>query len=226
MSLFSLLCGQLLWSEQYRFGDLLVLPLEQRFQRIDIEPERLTGIIVLTGDDKRLSEAGRLARRYPNLTVLISGAGGLRSVSAELGGGIELSRVVLETRASNTYENALYAAELIRPEAEERWLLVTGALHMPRAIGSFRKVGFQVESWPVYDVNASNSQLAKKALREWLGLFAYRLLGRTTALLPGPLMPTLVGTVSSESMQALNDDPYPWIEPGGHVPCCNSARSR
>lgn len=36
-------------------------------------------------------------------------------------------------------------AVLLKPKPSERWLLVTEAFHMPRAIGRFRAAGFQVE---------------------------------------------------------------------------------
>src|SRR6266478_6390205 len=35
------------------------------------------------------------------------------------------------------------------PSLVRRWLLVTSAYHMPRAIGVFRKAGFPVEPYPV-----------------------------------------------------------------------------
>jgi uncharacterized SAM-binding protein YcdF (DUF218 family) len=105
-------------------------------------------------------------------------------VVAELGGGIDSSRVLVETRSNNTYENALYSAEMIKPKQSERWLLVTGASHMPRAIGSFRRAGLEVEPWPVYDLTDSGSPVINVALHEWLGLFAYWAFGRTSALLP------------------------------------------
>src|SRR5580704_17111528 len=119
---------------------------------------------------KRLAEAGRLARENPRLPIVISGAKGMSRVVAELGGGIDSSRVLVETRSNNTYENALYSAEMIKPKQSERWLLVTGASHMPRAIGSFRRAGFEVEPWPVYDLTVSDSGLPN-AFHEWLGLF-------------------------------------------------------
>jgi uncharacterized SAM-binding protein YcdF (DUF218 family) len=132
-------------------GTILVRPLEQRFKRADATAfERVSGIIVLIGGDKRLAEAGRLARENPKLPIVISGAKGMSGVVAELGGGIDPSRVLVETRSNNTYENALYSAEMIKPKQSERWLLVTGASHMPRAIGSFRRAGVEVEPWPVY----------------------------------------------------------------------------
>jgi uncharacterized SAM-binding protein YcdF (DUF218 family) len=55
---------------------------------------------------------------------------------------------------------------------------------MPRAIGSFRKVGLEVEPWPVYDLTIPDSPQTNVALHEWLGLFAYWTLNRTSALFP------------------------------------------
>jgi uncharacterized SAM-binding protein YcdF (DUF218 family) len=166
-------------------GNLLAEPLEQRFTRAGASAfGGLNGIIVLTGGDKRLAEAGRLGRENPNLKIVISGAKGMSGVAAELGGGVDLSRVLLETRSSNTYENALYSAQMIKPARSDRWLLLTTASHMPRAIGSFRRAGFAVEPWPVYDLALSGAPLTDVALHEWLGLFAYWALGRTSAVFP------------------------------------------
>jgi uncharacterized SAM-binding protein YcdF (DUF218 family) len=106
-------------------------------------------------------------------------------VVAGLGEGIDPSRVLLETRSRNTYENATCSNEVIKPKRGEHWLLVTSALHMPRSIGSFRKAGFEVEPWPVYDLRLRQFQF-NFAVREWLGLIVYRVLGRTTELFPAP----------------------------------------
>jgi DUF218 domain len=38
---------------------------------------------------------------------------------------------------------------IVEPKRGDRWLLVTSAYHMPRAIGVFRKAGFPVEPYPV-----------------------------------------------------------------------------
>jgi uncharacterized SAM-binding protein YcdF (DUF218 family) len=118
--LVALLCAALLATKVRQIDRLLVLLLERRFQRpLVTAPESLTGIIVLTGDDARLAEVGRLARLYPHSLIVISGANGMPALPAELSGGIEPGRVVLERRANNTYENAVYSADLIRPKPGE-----------------------------------------------------------------------------------------------------------
>ncbi len=85
------------------------------------------------------------------------------------------------------------------PKPGERWLLVTSAFHMPRSMGIFRKAGFEVEAYPVdwrmggrddlfsfTNVGADGLGRTEIAVREWIGLVAYRLMGRTGELLPGP----------------------------------------
>lgn len=172
------------WSRPDGADRYLIEPLENRYQRASIITlEGFTGIIALSGDDKRFAEAGRVARLYPKLKVLLSEQTDLVGALAKLGGGIDPSRVILETKSTNTYENAIYCASLVRPTRQERWLLVTGALHMPRAVASFQKAGFRVEPWPVYGAT-SEASMVSSAIHEWIGLVAYRLLGRTGQLFP------------------------------------------
>ena len=113
--------------------------------------------------------------------------------------GVARERVVLESRSRNTAENAAFTKELMKPKPGERWLLVTSAQHMPRAVGCFRRVGFAVEAYPVAwhtgmrislrPSDAMGGGLARTdfAIHEWIGLIAYWLTGRTSELLPGPL---------------------------------------
>jgi uncharacterized SAM-binding protein YcdF (DUF218 family) len=163
--------------------DMFVAPLEHRFQRAEVlDPEALTGVIALGGGVERIREAGRLARRYPHLTVFISGTP-RANVLEWLGGDIDPARVVIETRSRNTHENAVFATAALEPKPGERWLLVTSASHMPRAMGTFRQNAFPVEPWPVYDQGEGHPAY-EIAEHEWLGLITYRLLGRSSALFP------------------------------------------
>ena len=95
--------------------------------------------------------------------------------------------------------STFYSKALVTPKPGEHWLLVTSAFHMPRSIGLFRKVGFAVEPYPVdwrvggredlFSFNGlSGEGLARTdtAVREWIGLLAYRLRGRIDELFPGP----------------------------------------
>lgn len=155
----------------------------------------------------RLIAGAMLARRYPEAKVLFTGG------SARIGGGpdeatpsrqilealgVPGERLLVEDRSRNTWENARFSLPLAGPTAGETWLLVTSASHMPRAVGIFRRVGWRVIPYPVdYETTGDPSppppyslrgglELASLAMQEWCGLVAYRLLGRTDRLFPGP----------------------------------------
>jgi uncharacterized SAM-binding protein YcdF (DUF218 family) len=113
--------------------------------------------------------------------------------------GVAHDRITAEEQSRNTLENAAYARLLANPKPGERWLLVTSAYHMPRAIAAFRAEDFAVDAYPVDwrtrgagDLQRGFSTLSEGlrrtdvATREWVGLVVYRLTGRSTELLPGP----------------------------------------
>lgn len=206
-------------------GTVLLSALESRFPRWDPAKGAPDGIVVLggainpahssaygtpmvNGDAGRLIAMAKLARDYPSARIVYSGgdASLLGNGLAEAdfvyplldSVGVPRTRVMLETQSRNTVENALLTKEMVKPKPGERWLLVTSAFHMPRAVGCFRKAGFVVEAYP------SNWQTLPTwtfgfgrslagglgtldlAAHEWTGLFVYRLTGKTDALLPAP----------------------------------------
>lgn len=218
--------GLMLFGGWLPVSNWLMLPLEQRFSRADLTGE-VDGIVVLGGAEEAriwieraahgLNEAGErftetiaLARRYPKAKVAFTGGAIERLSASKVGadaaraiftdlGLPEGDRLVLERKARDTWENAVFVKALTRPKAGERWLLVTSAWHMPRAIGAFRKAGFPVEPWPVdyrtaslwdglrpFEAPADGLKRFDTALHEWVGLAAYYASGRTSALFPGP----------------------------------------
>ena len=207
-------------------GNALIIPLEQRFPPWDESRGPPDGILVLGGaispdvslardevalneSAERLTVAAELARRYPNARVLFSGGTGalLHDEGSEApfarreleGLGIAHDRILLEARSRNTIENALYSKQIAQPKPGERWLLVTSAYHLPRAMGVFRKVGFAVEPCPVdwrtrgmedalrpFPTVGDGLRRADTAMREWVGLAVYWITGRSSELFPGP----------------------------------------
>jgi uncharacterized SAM-binding protein YcdF (DUF218 family) len=166
----------------------LVLHLEGTFARAHLEDGRaITGVIALGGGEDRIREAGRLAHSYPTLQVVVTGAGERDHVLGVLGRNIAPDRVQVETQARNTYENAMLSKATAHPSSGERWLLITSAAHMPRAIATFHRQGFAVDPWPVYDLDAYQPRPMSVARHEWLGLASYWLLGRTHNLLPSSI---------------------------------------
>jgi uncharacterized SAM-binding protein YcdF (DUF218 family) len=215
------ICG---WSP---LGSLLLYPLEQRFPPSDATRGAPDGIVVLggaidpdlsasrgepvfKGGVDRLIAAAALARRYPQARIIYSGGNAnlvadnaakeadiVIAVLESLG--IAKQRLTIERLSRNTRENAEFSKTMASPKPGERWLLVTSAWHMPRAIGVFRKAGFAVEPWPAdWRTGPGRALLAlpifaseglancDTAIREWIGLAAYRISGNTSELLPGP----------------------------------------
>lgn len=103
--------------------------------------------------------------------------------------GVPASALVLEIESRNTWENALYTRALLRERGIDHVLLVTSALHMPRAIALFRKQGIAVipaptdfeavpptGPWPLrWMPDAQALDGSSRALKEYLGLWVYRL---------------------------------------------------
>jgi uncharacterized SAM-binding protein YcdF (DUF218 family) len=163
-----------------------------------------------TSSAGRIIAAAALAHRYPNLRIVYSG-GNSNLVSDDAakeadyvlevfeGLGISRERVIPERLSRNTFENAEFSKNLAAPKSGERWLLLTSGYHMPRSIGIFRKIGFPVEAYPADWRLAGTADLLKfsvfsvetlahtdLAVREWIGLAAYRISGKTGAFFPGP----------------------------------------
>ena len=178
----------------------LAMPLEYRFGFSPPDSQAPPdGIIVLGGSSLRgIDAVEALSRDYPEARIIFSGfSADALDRFARLGG--DPARVYVESRPRTTSEDALYSAALLKPKPGERWLLVTLALHMPRAVGCFRLAGFEVEPYPVGFRTAGPSHLftldatgsaaffqLDVAAKEWIGLIAYGLMGKTDALFPAP----------------------------------------
>ena len=103
--------------------------------------------------------------------------------------GVAPQRVLYESRSRTTYENAIFSADVPGVQTQQPWLLLTSAYHMPRAMATFQKAGWNVTPYPV-DFHTSSKQPwldfsfeigARKwhlALHELAGLLAYRMTGR------------------------------------------------
>ena len=167
------------------------------------------GTAVVRSAPDRIIAGAALAHRYPNARIVFSG-GSANLISndareADFAGaifeslGVAKSRLIMERRSRNTLENAEFSKALVAPKHGERWLLVTSAFHMPRSVGLFRKAGFAVEPYPVdwrvggpddlfSFTNIAVDGLGRTdiAVREWMGLIAYRATGKIDELLPAP----------------------------------------
>jgi uncharacterized SAM-binding protein YcdF (DUF218 family) len=207
-------------------GNALILPLEQRFPPWDASRGSPDGIVLLGGmispdvsaargavalneAAERITVTAELARRYPNARIVLTGGSnalifdeGIEAVFAvrQLEAlGVAHDRIAAEEQARNTIENAVFSRLVANPKPGERWLLVTSAYHMPRAMAVFRAAGFPVEAYPVdwrtrgpidmvrpFASLGDGLRRTDTAVHEWAGLLAYRLTGKTADLFPAP----------------------------------------
>ncbi|MBE9041930.1 YdcF family protein [Oscillatoriales cyanobacterium LEGE 11467] len=113
--------------------------------------------------------------------------------------GVPRSAILQDPSSFNTRENALNVQRILEDKKLDRVLLVTSALHMPRSVKVFRRLGIEVipaptdfligdgamlakgESWQEILLNimpdAYRLSLSTLAFKEYLGIFIYRLRG-------------------------------------------------
>jgi uncharacterized SAM-binding protein YcdF (DUF218 family) len=205
--------------------EALLFPLEQRFPRLDPLPAQVDGIVLLGGAQRpimtwahgqpslnaaaeTLTSFVALARRYPQARLVFTGGTGdllnqryseadtVRLFLREQG--LDPARVLYEERSHNTYENAALTRPLVQPNAGERWIVIASAASIPRAVGVFRKVGWDVIAYPC-DYNSGHWRNFRPALHvrerlgnlslamhEWVGLAVYQRTGKINEFFPAP----------------------------------------
>jgi uncharacterized SAM-binding protein YcdF (DUF218 family) len=184
-------------------GLALAVPLENRFpfSRPDLQV-RPDGIIMLPGGGgDGIDAVSKLSQDYPKARLTFCGfSAASKNLSKRLVDlGVDPARINMVPQSRTTSEDAYYSAALLKPTPSEKWLLITAAMHMPRAVGCFRAVGFRVQPYPVEFItrgragpfalfSTGSSALIQfdRAAKELIGLVAYRLTGKTDALFPGP----------------------------------------
>jgi uncharacterized SAM-binding protein YcdF (DUF218 family) len=204
-------------------GRQMIVALENRFPAAAVLPGRVGGVIVLGGivdgnvtearqqpavggAVERLTAFAALAREYSDVPLIFTGGSGSltdqATKEADFAGaffdqlGVDSARLIYENQSRNTYENARNSKGIAGDVTTLPWVLVTSALHMPRAVGVFREAGWNVIPYPVdyvttgeegwalrFDLAAGIGDL-RRGLHEFLGLAVYRLTGRTDALYP------------------------------------------
>lgn len=158
--------------------------LETRIPRAALHPTvPISGMIILGGTDTRVHEAVTLAKNFPDAPIILSGPGATQ-VAAATAHLPAATKLLIDRRAKNTYENAVYSRELANPQDGECWVLITSAMHMPRALGSFRAAGMTITPWPVFDTPLSVEERNNWVQHELMGLIWYWALGRTREIYP------------------------------------------
>ena len=173
----------------------------------NIEPPRIMPDLSERGD--RILYAAKLYQDGAAPLIILSGGriewkGGGDSEAKDMADilvlmGIPRDAIVLEPKSLNTYQNAIYTQEILQARGINQILLVTSAMHMPRALAIFDKQGIKAIPAPTdYLVSernfteVNNSLEARilslipdsgsldrttQAIKEYVGIVVYRLRG-------------------------------------------------
>ena len=193
-------------------AELLIAPLENAYVQPSADEIRKCDAYVILGggvnaaaptlDGKGMPEGDTLFRvmaayrlyllsRKP---IIISGGDYLgRETEAEvtsrflLGLGVEKKDLILESRSTDTYENALFTREICEKCGFRKLLLVTSAYHMRRSVMLFGKFMGPVTAYPAgFKVQgrkdflrllpeASAMAITASTLREYIGILFYKI---------------------------------------------------
>jgi len=165
---------------------------------VSAAPERADAIVVFAGGvgesgragggaQERLGRAIALYRQgYAPLLLFSSGfvytfheAQAMRALAIDAG--VPASAIVLEERATNTYENVKFVDELLRSRGATRILLVSSPYHMRRALLVWHRQAPQltviptpVEQSQFYDhTRGASLEQVRGVLQEYVAIFAY-----------------------------------------------------
>jgi len=147
---------------------------------LDILPFYFEGMVsklIIAGGSGRLNQEVKESPRLKDYLISL---------------GVKETDILIEDKSRNTYENAIYAKELIeQQDLRPPFLLCTSASHMPRSLAVFEKQAINVDAYPVdfYTLDREfnpDRLLIPKAhilqkwdwlVHEWLGWIFYKLAG-------------------------------------------------
>ena len=106
----------------------------------------------------------------------------------------DLYHFYFEEKSRNTYENIIYSKQKIKPKKDEKWLLITSAFHLTRALNVAERhdwilipyaTDYQERKefkWKISFNFLSNLSKFQHSTHEWVGLIAYYFMGRTSKI--------------------------------------------
>ena len=202
----------------FPIGNFLIHKIEKEYHLKNMVPNNLDGILILGGatsptlfkefnqvsvndSAERLIESVKIIKEFKNSKIIFSGGSGVVG-RPELGHAeaakffykkmeINTDRIIFENKSRNTYENILFSNEIVNPRKNEKWLLITSASHMKRALLIGLKQDWKLIPYAVdfkirkkYEFKPSFNLLSnlnsfQQASHEWLGLISYYFMKRT-----------------------------------------------
>ena len=166
------------------FSNALIKPLEDTYPRIGNEINNAQYVLLLGGNfQERAYEVLRLYEKIENLKIITSGYGGAKTISdaqeskeklIELG--VKEENIITQPLPKDTRQEAIAVKTIV---GNEPLILVTSAIHMPRAMMLFKNEGVNVIAAPtgfLYNKDVSfyhligSSSNTQKAIHEYLGI--------------------------------------------------------
>ena len=208
-------------------GTYLLWKLENTYSKPQIFSSNIDGIIILgSGTEpfltyqhnqiilsehvERITESIELMKRFPNAKIVYSGGSFTTNPEAKLTGvdvakmfytqmEIDVNKIIFEDKSLNTYENFVFSKKYINNINNEKWLLLTSAFHMKRAMSVAEKLNLNLIPYPVdyqlkkkynwyrmYIVKGRsflrNMNHFQLAAHEYIGLAAYYLTNRSSKM--------------------------------------------
>uniref|UniRef100_UPI003342BB4A YdcF family protein n=1 Tax=Castellaniella defragrans TaxID=75697 RepID=UPI003342BB4A len=152
------------------------------------EPYDPSTAISRTETALKLYEAGRAPIIIVSGAAFDGGQSEAHMMAAALRNrGVPSQAILQEGRSFTTRENAVYTAEILHHLGIDQVLLVTSALHMPRAIASFQKMGITPVAAPsppqivvpdqpgfsFWEPDMRTLDASRSIVKEYLGLLVY-----------------------------------------------------
>ena len=220
--LFLLVAVAVLWvASTPSFADYLLLTLERQYPPVAVEDTPTADAIVVLGGGvtgpappriaidlsdaaDRVLHAARLYRAGKAPVVVVSGgaipwlgsdipeARSMQTLLEEWG--VPGASILAEGASRNTHENAVFTRQLLVEQGLQRVLLVTSAMHMPRALATFTSAGIDAVPAPTdftvtyrdqrtlidFLPDAGALSRTTNAIKEYIGYAYYRWKGWIT----------------------------------------------
>ena len=203
-------------------GPYLFYLLEKNYHNKINLPENVNGILILSGatdpfltkeydqislngSAERLTESIELIKKYPKAKVFFAGGTAESIQYPDLSHSyvakkfyesldVNTKNIFFDKKSRNTYENIVFAKKKFNPNINEKWILVTSAFHLKRAISVGEKLGWEFIPY------ATDYKLPKKfrlkisfnffsnlgsfqhSSHEWIGIISYYLMGRSSKI--------------------------------------------
>lgn len=189
---------------------------------VDVHLSYSRGTPSLNAAAERITALAEVMREFPEARVILSGGGSQITATGRMTEasvardalvalGVSADRLELEQNSQTTCENASESYKLAKPGPDDRWVLITSASQMPRAVGCFRKAGFDIVAYPVdfrtgpsfesalsFSSASEGLEMADLTAHEWFGLISYYSSGKISDLLPGPIDHSVVPPAGSD----------------------------